>query len=399
MPESLPLNLFALVRDPLLVKEIILRHYPAARFDATDADWTRAEIVEKRLLIGSKPVLTVNHDPSYYAEPNWSEQLNGMAGYFSQGEPNERQQIITSQIIPKFTFSVACLFHRTPREPDLAFLSELSSSLKGFIFDGSQLMDATGRCILDTDGNSDPEASFPQEFYEPPEGNPVSSEQAAARVLAVAAVVLRSVLERDLDSLDDPPALHQRLLAWVESCSLAHHLEPEKAAHVSAVPGTLEHQQVIDGLWQVEGLELLLWALGKRDLARLTALSDVDTPLGLAGVLRKSVLPELISPGLRPLAELEQQQAVQLAVHWRLREYGLRPGKLDFPEFVASATFGPLSLIGVPLAENDLALDGHPLHTAPEQLTSIATSMARERHRAINWLMWGGGWVHTDTAT
>ena len=177
-------------------------------------------------------------------------------------------------------------------------------------------------------------------------------------------MVLRSVLERDLDHLGDPPALHQRLMAWVESCALAHHLEAEEATYVSAAPGALEHQQVIDGLWQVEGLELLLWALGKRDLAPLTALSDVDTSLGLARVLRKSVMTELISPGLRPLAELEQQQAVQLAVHWRLREYGLRPGKLDFPEFVARAAFGPLSLTGVPVAESDLALDGHPLHTA-----------------------------------
>jgi hypothetical protein len=42
------------------------------------------------------------------------------------------------------------------------------------------------------------------------------------------------------------------------------------------------------------------------------------------------------------------------------------------------------------LLKNDLAFGESALHEAPDELKSLASSMAQERHRAINWLCWGG---------
>lgn len=398
MSQNQPLNLFALSRNPALAREVIQRHYPSAKFDAPGAEWTKAEVSEKGLL-RSKPVVSFNHDTSYYADPGWGEQLEGMAGYFSQCEANDRQQMIIAQVIPKFTFSISCIYHREPGDKDMRFLSDLSSSLKGFIFDGAQLLDANGRCALDTDGYSDPEASFPQEFYTPPPTAPVTAALAAGRAVAVAAVVMRALLERDLANIEDPGNQQKRLLEWMEVSGAVNHLEPEEAEIIAAAPGSLTPQQNIDAMWQAEGLEVLLWALGRHTISPLHVLSNIDTPLDLCGVFRDDAVSRLEAGELRPAAELELQQAVQLALHWRMAEYRLRPGRMDFPGFVERATFGPLSLAGVPLVDGDLALGADALHSAPENVRSIATSMASERHRAINWLLRGGSWVHTDTAT
>jgi hypothetical protein len=391
-------NLFALSSNPLLVREIIAKHYPAAVFDTPSGDWSGAEYQSKGLL-RRKPVVSFNHDREYYSEPGWSKQLAGMAGYFSQGEPSAHQRMVVEQVIPRFVFSMACIYHAEPQRQDFEFLGELCQQLEGFIFNGSSLIDAAGNCVLRVDGYSDPDASFPASLYTPPPQEPVSSEQARGRSLALGAVVMRGILERDLDGLDDPEELHQRLMTWINERGVASHLEESEMELVSSPPGSLDSQQTIDSMWQVEGLEVLLWALQMKDMPSCDELSDVDTPLNLLGIWKPSTESSVANAELRPIDELETQQAVQLTIHWRLREQGLRPKHMNLPVFIEQAKFGPLSLQGVPLIDDDLAIRGLPLNQAAPELRGLASSIASERHRAANWLMWGGSWCETDTST
>ena len=81
MSQNQPLNLFALSRNPALAREVIQRHYPSAKFDAPGAEWTKAEVSEKGLL-RSKPVVSFNHDTSYYAAPGWGSSLRAWVDTF-----------------------------------------------------------------------------------------------------------------------------------------------------------------------------------------------------------------------------------------------------------------------------------------------------------------------------
>lgn len=391
-------NLFALVKDPLLVRETIGKHYSGASFDTVAGDWKSAEVTSRGLL-RKKTLVSFNHDPSYYSDPGWSRQLEGMAGFFSRCEPNGRQQMVVGHVIPRFVFSIACIYHEEPSRQDYEFLGELCQRLDGFIFSGHSLLDACGNCVLRVDGYSDPEASFPASLYTPPPQEPVSPEQVRSRCLALGALVMRGVLERDLESLDTPEDTHRRLLEWVKEQGIDSYLEPEEADLIGTAPGCLDQRQAIDALWQVEGLEVLLWALGLKELPSCDSLSDVDTPLKLVGIWKHAIEAPVAGAQVRPVTDLEKQQAIQLTIHWRLREHGLRPKHMNLPEFVQKATFGPLCTDGVPLVDGDLALGGQPLNEVDDELLGVASSIANERHRAANWLMWGGSWCETDTAT
>jgi hypothetical protein len=307
--------------------------------------------------------------------------------------------MVVGHIIPRFVFSIACIYHEEPSRQDYEFLGELCKQLDGFIFSGHSLLDAYGNCVLRVDGYSDPEASFPASLYTPPPQEPVSAEQVRSRCLALGAIVMRGVLERDLESLDTPEDTHRRLLEWVKDQGIDSYLEAEEADLIGTAPGCLDQQRAIDALWQVEGLEVLLWALGLKELPSCDSLSDVDTPLKLVGIWKLAIEAPVGGAQLRPVTDLEKQQEIQLTIHWRLREQRLRPKHMNLPEFVQKASFGPLCADGVPLVDGDLALGGQPLNEADDALLGVASSIVNERHRAANWLMWGGSWCETDTAT
>ena len=101
---------------------------------------------------------------------------------------------------------------------------------------------------------------------------------------------------------------------------------------------------------------------------------------------------------LRPVAELEAYRQIAFAVHWRLREFSLNPGALDFQTFARTAWFGPLSLDGVALANGDLSITGDPISQAPASAVHLATSIAQERHLPANWLA-DATQLFTDTDT
>src|SRR5207253_2694376 len=104
------------------------------------------------------------------------------------------------------------------------------------------------------------------------------------------------------------------------------------------------------------------------------------------------------SPSLRSPDELDACRKQMLGLHWRLRNYTLRPQAMDFRAFARSCWFGELDLTPFRLIDNDLALGEHAINDAPEDAFRSAKSAAIERHLAINWLT-GGGDVYSETDT
>jgi len=60
---------------------------------------------------------------------------------------------------------------------------------------------------------------------------------------------------------------------------------------------------------------------------------------------------------------------------------------MDFENLARTAWFGPLDIAGVALVDSDLSVGDLSLFNADPVDVHRVTSIARERHRAANWLL------------
>lgn len=225
---------------------------------------------------------------------------------------------------------------------------------------------------------------------------PPTADRVARRALCLSAVIARGFLESDAPS--DAEQHRAGLLSWLEEHDLLDELEPEERALLEAPMGSLALQAVVDATWRSEGLAVLGWALGLADLPAHDEMVDVAALTSDLGFLDDASV--LDAPSLRPLAQREWMSGRLLGLHWRLRDFSLRPQPMDFRAFAAQCWFGSFDLEGVALAGDDLAIAGEPIAQADEDARGVAHSIAMERHQAINWLM-GRGSIYSavDTST
>ena len=164
-----------------------------------------------------------------------------------------------------------------------------------------------------------------------------------------------------------------------------------------ARPGALDPELQLYAQWRVEGLCVLLWALGRAELPPHDHEVDPQTLLAAAGVLNADAARDLLAaPALRPRDEIETLRKRLFALHWRVTEYRIRGTAIDFAHFAATAWFGPLDITGLPLVEGDLAIGGKRIDRAPHQAFGRVQSIVHERHLAANWL-WEGPELYSDT--
>jgi hypothetical protein len=226
---------------------------------------------------------------------------------------------------------------------------------------------------------------------------PPSPLQVARRALVLATVSCRGILE--LDSERDAAAqFWARASAWWDGLGLDAELEPHEAALLRAPFGSPPQQARIDASWRAEALGVLAWALGRAELSPHDQEVDAAAVAGTLGFLEPSTVLE--AARLRSEAELAAYGNVAFTVHWRLREFSLRPGSLDFATFCEKAWFGPLSLEGVQLVDGDLGVKGAPIARAAPAEVRTVMSIAQERHQAANWLLDASSPLsETDTGT
>jgi hypothetical protein len=217
------------------------------------------------------------------------------------------------------------------------------------------------------------------------DAEPPTPHRVARRALVLAALACRSALEKDAGNTD-AERFRRDVLAWLGDVGALAEAEPGERRILEAPLGALDEQRVIDASWRGEGLAVLAWALRRAELPSYgkTAISaDVATALGFMRTPAESVLA---APTLRSPAEIETLARRLFALHWRLREFTLRPRAMDFATFARTARFGPLDIEGLELASGDLAIDGRPLLSADPHRVDECLGIARERQQAANWL-------------
>ncbi|HEX8697158.1 MAG TPA: DUF4272 domain-containing protein [Longimicrobium sp.] len=409
-----PINLFARIADHAGVARRLRELAPDVKIDGPDDRWRSA-----RVSFGKwwrKRTLTLLYDPDYHAEPNWSAQMGGMRGYLSRFPDSGRKR--QAVMLPTtFRYSLATQFDPDPDpggDPRLDVLFAVAELVDGVLFTPSALRDARGRVLFSPEGAGaeDPAAVWPRVIAEvsvsDPSGaaapddededaEPPTAERVARRALALAAVTARAILEREARERG-AAGKHQDLLGWVRETGVEDELEEYEREHLRQPPGRLDPRSQMNASWRLEGLAVLAWALGRFELPPHDELVDPDPLWKSLGLLDAGAARALLaSPALRPREEIEALRSRLFALHWRLRDFYVKPGAMDFGEFARTCWFGPLDLTGIPLVEGDLGLGGRRIDRAPPDVFSTAHSAAQERHQAANWL-WEGPALYSEAS-
>lgn len=210
------------------------------------------------------------------------------------------------------------------------------------------------------------------------------------RAHALASVVARARIELDgaEGSSSEGEARLRRVRGWLRAQSVVlGELEQAERELVDAPLGSLERRSLVDATWRAEGLAVLAWALGVAELPDHETPCDVEQVTAAIGFLEDEPAAQLRSASLQSPEQLVWMAARLLGLHWRLRDFRLAPRALDFRAFARQCWFGSFDLQDIPLAGDDLSIGGVPIDEAAPELVDRCTSIALERHRAINWLL------------
>lgn len=209
--------------------------------------------------------------------------------------------------------------------------------------------------------------------------------------------------------LEDERREHVQLIERLRQSGLWNTMEPKERKFMEAQSTEITQQALIDASWSVERIVCLLWALGYiSELPPYDEQSHPDLtnklPVEPADVLVKKAV-------LRPHGLVEKQRNVAELWHWRSRTRELQESgyKFAFPNDMtiekviatASAKAAMDGEIPTPIGDDFPAFGKAYRHLTYEEYLR-ATSIAMERHRALNWLCGyarGNRWSETPTDT
>jgi hypothetical protein len=351
--------------------------------------------------------VTVNEMPAKEVPAH----LDGFCGYVRhlyQGQPDARGEQVLDRV--RHTRLVAGVVIEPGRDDQgraEALLGALAYGLEARLFHGSALYDKDARLILAPDGSFDeaadvlgPVAALTEGRVqvELPEREP-AQEARYRRVLAELqrrkVPTLSGALFIDDDAettLREPAEVarralvlsavtyradgggRQRALELIERESLWPHVSPQEQAFLRAEDTDPDLARTL--LWRLEGLWVLVWALGDLDLPWPAGFCDVprltSTVMGYEG--RADFVGRA---ALRPKSEVLDALQLTLLQHWAVRDAFIHrraiPADLDW-----SGGAAMMPVRGCPV-----------------------TGVVAERHHALNWLVRFGDadWDDVDTPT
>jgi hypothetical protein len=185
----------------------------------------------------------------------------------------------------------------------------------------------------------------------------------------------------------------------VEAAGIGDELEPEEWKVLQRPVGKLQQQDAINTAWRFEGLVVLAWALGRFEMPSQDELVDPWPLLDSVGFLKEDQARNLLAePQLRLAEELARMRELIFALHWRMRDFSIRPEACDFVQVGNQPWMGHEGISQLRLIDGDLAIGDGPIARASADDISRTQSAAQERHLAINWLH-GDAAIYSETDT
>jgi hypothetical protein len=226
-----------------------------------------------------------------------------------------------------------------------------------------------------------------EEASTPEKRTPPDAARVAARAAAFAAVTTRGLIEANYNGERKAKDIWRQPCEWVDHVGIAGELEQGEDLLIRTAIGQLDRQAVVDAKWRCEAMVVLAWCLGRLQLPRYDEQYGSLQVAEALGFPRERSATVLAAPSLRPHPEIQHGANTYLTVDWRLRQYSVDPDPIDFANYVSHCTWGPLTLSDVSLIDGDLAIRGERIDRIPEDWYYRALSIARERHKAFNWLL------------
>lgn len=216
--------------------------------------------------------------------------------------------------------------------------------------------------------------------------HPPSPERVAARAIVLSAVACRGFIEKDASN---PKAedLRQRVFSWLREIGVNDEAEEHERDLFSTPLGRLSEKFTVNASWKSEGMVVLGWALGLLALPAYDKECEPGDSANRLGFLGDRNSTPLAKPHLISAIDIEHWADAYLTLHWRLRQYSLKPETIDLESYVESCTWGPLSLAEIQIVDGDLAIAGGRLDRVAEPIFRKTLSIAQERHQALNWLI------------
>jgi len=410
--------------NPEMLLHLLKENMPDMKFSGGDpsGEWqVHLPFKQKTGLLKKKLNLRVNHDPEYYAGPNWGKQQTGMIGYLSQSEAVREHADYEKiqQMILGTNFAFPVLYDPDFLDEDIriSFVAYLADCFDAFLFLPGMLLDKNLNQLIDMDGTQSPDCSFPtylselgtlqsspgnseEADNEGEEPTPPSAKRVAARMLVLTALAGRASMEIMHKEGQDISDFVMSYATLIQELGLEGELEDRERKVLYASAGELSERDVIDMCWRTEGAAMLAWSLGLHKLASYQTGTTTEELLTLLSIPNAEQAEGFLANAtLRPVEELVAMQKQQLACHWRIRDFSINPTPTDFRAFDEISWFGPVDLSWAQFGpDNDLLIDGKSISKAKPEAVGLVSSITMERHHAINWLS-GYSEVYSETDT
>lgn len=194
---------------------------------------------------------------------------------------------------------------------------------------------------------------------------------------------LRSEAEADLERIEDDAAA---LIDFLKESRLWDSLSDQEKILLTKPLGEWSDQQYVDVTWRVESLVIMAWSLQFID--RVPAFDEPATGEETMDALDIDNWREIVSNAkLRDLEEINRLRDLAEVWDWR-GQMGLPPYDDPDDESAVREEAGLAVEDGLlrSLIEGDIPAKGKPYFRLSEEEFDELSSLALERHYALNWL-------------
>ncbi len=403
-------SIFSIAIDPRAVVDVLRRAELPVDVAGPDDDWRRITIRPRSNGVKGNHALVLRLKTRLTDSVYFRKQLPAMAGQIRRlgiSVP-ERQQAMT-QLVPRLGTCIGMTaMPRFSDHPDfLEAITLVARTIDGMFSVPAGFLDAESRPLLMEDGTYDPEARVPalpeiDDVEDPLDEHAhmemPSPRRVAERLLVMTVVAYRGLIESPEIAESKRAARLARLADWFWSQEIGHELEDHERTILDTPLGGLDPGTVQTLGDSFDAVAVLAWALRLAEMPSHDCFIDRRYLTDAIGLFSEDAHFIVDSADLRDAIDLRAQADRIMAIHWRLREWQLRPVAVDFAKVASETWFGSMDVSNVPLRSNDLAFHARPIGNADPRLVEHSAATIVHRHRAINWLC-GHNAIYSEVQT